>query len=373
MSSPQSPGATGKPAAPRPAFNKTFRIDDIPDIKEEGVQAKYVPSLSLVKEGELAAKKARTYGAMKGIYDCCPFKEYDFKLHNSANTFRKADGHMRMHARDAPLSVILDGQKHRHVDQVKVLDSGALKNFTAAWSNKGMAEQCVVWLYGNYAAYDAFEDGVRAEVQALYEPPQMGSIDTVSLLPDPTNEHVERVARMLGLMRVGWGITGPARDFKGLSSSELAAACRFQQMTRIANSPMSRFVTVLIQPQEDGTVEPSMWQATDQAVALHRDNILQKPNKPDFCSVRVADKNNVEDFVSPVIYKGAESKEIDVAFLQVDGTCTVDVDSQAMFSRNTFPTRLFLGKDPTMSELKNEFRRYQGACLLYTSPSPRDS
>ena len=42
-------------------------------------------------------------------------------------------------------------------------------------------------------------------------------------------------------------------------------------------------------------------------------------------SVRVADKKNVEDFVSPVIYKGQESAEIDVAFLQVDGTVTVDL------------------------------------------------
>ena len=278
----QSP-TVSKPSSRPAGARKTFRIDDVPDEEKEGVEAKYIPSLALVKEGELAAKKARTYGAMKGIYDCCPFKEYDFTLHTSANTFKKADGHIRMHARDAPLSVILDGQKHRHVDQVLVNDSGALKNFTAAWVNKGMAEQCVVWLYGHYSDYDAFEDGIRAEVQAVYEPPQMGSVETVTLLQDPTNEHVERVARMLGMIRVGWAITGGARDFKGLSSGELAAACRFQQVTRINNSPMSRFVTVLMQPQEDGTVEPTMWQATDQAVALHRDKILQKPNKAEFC------------------------------------------------------------------------------------------
>jgi len=171
---------------------------------------------------------------------------------------------------------------------------------------------------------------------------------------------VERVAHMLGFMRVGWGITAAGREFKGLSSSELAAASRFQQTTRIADSPMSRFVTLLIQPNADGTVEPSMWQATDQAVALHRDNILEKPCKLDFCKVRVADKNNNEDFVAPVIYKGHESSEIDVAFLQVDGTATVTQGQTGFLLRNTFPTRLFLGKDPAVNELKNEFRRYQG-------------
>ena len=102
---------------------------------------------------------------------------------------------MRMHARDAPLSVMLDGQKYRHVDNVNVCDNGGMKNFTAvceithvaglgvgamclimclqAWQNKGMAEQCVVWLYSKYVPYDAFEDGTRAEVHAVYEPPQV--------------------------------------------------------------------------------------------------------------------------------------------------------------------------------------------------------
>lgn len=201
---------------------------------------------------------------------------------------------------------------------------------------------------------------MRAEVHAVYEPPQVGAIDTVTLLKDPTNEHVERVADMLGLMRVGWAITAGARDFPGLSSAELAAACRFQQLTRINNSPMSRFVSVLVQPKEDGTVEPTMWQATDQAVALHRDRILQKPRKPDFCAVRVADKNNKEDFVAPVIYKGQESEEVDVAFLQVDGTVTVQAGQAGFLQRTTFPTRLFLGKDPSINELRNELRRHQG-------------
>ena len=153
------------------------------------------------------------------------------------------------------------------------------------------------------------------------------------------------------------------------------------QLTRINNSPMSRFVSVLVQPkvnlqsfkhppssviawllccQEDGSVEPTMWQATDQAVALHRDRIFQKPQKPDFCAVRVADKNNKEDFVAPVIYKGQESDEVDVAFLQVDGTVTVQAGQAGFLQRTSFPTRLFLGKDPSINELRNELRRHQG-------------
>jgi len=353
---------SAKPSRPKTASNsmsKTFRIDDVEDIKEEeGVQAKFIPTLTIFKEAELAAKKARTYGRAKGIYDAMPLEDFDYALHTSANTFRKADGHVRMHARDAPLSVMLTGQKHRHLDNADFRDNGALQQFLGAWQRKGMAEQCMVWLYGKYVPYDAFPDGVRAEVYALYEPPQMGDFEGVNLLPDPTNEHVERVAHMLGLCRVGWATTATGRDFVGLSSSEVAAAARFQQVTRVENSPLSRFATVLLMPSEDGAVEPTLWQVTDQCVALHRDNILQTPEKPDFCKVRVADKSNVEDFVAPVIYKGHESEEIDVAFLQVRGTVTQG--GSGMFKRNTFPTRLFLQKDPTMAELKNELRRYEG-------------
>lgn len=45
-----------------------------------------------------------------------------------------------------------------------------------------MAEQCVAWLYGKYVPYDGFEDGVSAEVHAIYEPPQVQKLIEITTI-----------------------------------------------------------------------------------------------------------------------------------------------------------------------------------------------
>eukprot|EP00656_Telonema_subtile_P019492 TRINITY_DN2072_c0_g1_i2.p1 TRINITY_DN2072_c0_g1~~TRINITY_DN2072_c0_g1_i2.p1 ORF type:complete len:575 (+),score=152.59 TRINITY_DN2072_c0_g1_i2:82-1806(+) len=353
--------------------SKTFRIDDIPDEEQMGVQAKYTPTLAYVQEALLKHNR--------GQNKAHPFVDVgidgvDYTAHQGFNSFKKPDGHTRLHLRDAPKSVILTGQKHRHLDNLQMADNGGLRNFITAWQNAGMAEQCMAFLYGEYQSYDAFEHGAKAVVHALYEPPQQGQVESFTILPDPTNEHAERVARMLGLCRVGWALTAGGRTktdspepFKRLSASELAAAAHFQEKTQLRNNgrltPISRFVSLLVQPDSDSTapgmaasVEPLAFQATDQAVALHRDKILERPHKLDFCSVRKP--VNSDDFVAPVIYQGVDVHEVDVDFLQLDITVTVSDGSGSgcLFARNTFPTRLFLKREASINELKNEFRRY---------------
>merc|ERR1712146_511241 len=114
-------------------------------------------------------------------------------------------------------------------------------------------------MYGVYEPYEAFDNGVKAVVYALYEPPQQGQIEGFTVLPDPTNEHAERVARMLGICRVGWVFTTPARTktdsdepLNTLASSEVAMAAHFQHKTQISQNgqltPISRFVTLMIHP-----------------------------------------------------------------------------------------------------------------------------
>jgi hypothetical protein len=371
MSEPTPMETDASPVPQRSSGNKTFRIDDVPDIQEEGVQAKYTPTMAIVNEAYLKHRK--------GVNSSHPFVDVgldniDFTSHQGFNSFKKASGHTRLHLRDAPKSVILTGQKHRHLDNVQMVDNGGLRNFITAWQNAGMAEQCMGFLYGEYTTYDAFEHGAKAVVHALYEPPQMGQVEGFTILPDPTNEQAERVARMLGLCRVGWTFTSPARHktdsdepFKRLSSSEVAVAAHFQEKTQLHHqgclTPISRFFTLMIQPEIESNasgmaanVEPLAFQVTDQAVALHRDNILEQPHKLDFCAVRKP--SSPDDFVAPVIYQGNDVDEVDVDFLVIDVPVTVQAEAVGMFQRNSFPTRLFLKRDPSVNELKGEFRRY---------------
>ena len=43
----------------------------------------------------------------------------------------------------------------------------------------------MAWLYGYYSEDPNFPDGVRVNVEALYEPPQIGEMKSVLPLEDP--------------------------------------------------------------------------------------------------------------------------------------------------------------------------------------------
>ena len=43
-----------------------------------------------------------------------------------------------------------------------------------AWQQTGMYEQRMAWLYGYYSEHPHIPDGVRVNVEAIYEPPQIG-------------------------------------------------------------------------------------------------------------------------------------------------------------------------------------------------------
>jgi len=63
------------------------------------------------------------------------------------------------------------------------------------------------WLYGYYSEDPNFPDGVRVNVEAIYEPPQIGDLRGVKSLDDPYRTKVDMIAESLSLERVGWIFT----------------------------------------------------------------------------------------------------------------------------------------------------------------------
>jgi nuclear protein localization family protein 4 len=63
------------------------------------------------------------------------------------------------------------------------------------------------WLYGYYSEDPNFPDGVRVNVEAIYEPPQIGSMQGAQALDDPNRTKVDMIAESLGLERVGYIFT----------------------------------------------------------------------------------------------------------------------------------------------------------------------
>ena len=68
------------------------------------------------------------------------------------------------------------------------------------------------WLYGYYSEDPNFPDGVRVNVEAIYEPPQIGDLRGVKSLDDPYRTKVDMIAESLSLERVGWIYTDSNND-----------------------------------------------------------------------------------------------------------------------------------------------------------------
>lgn len=63
------------------------------------------------------------------------------------------------------------------------------------------------YLYGYYSEDPNFPDGVRVNVEAIYEPPQIGEMSGVTPLDDPLRSKVDMIAESLSLERVGYVFT----------------------------------------------------------------------------------------------------------------------------------------------------------------------
>ena len=63
------------------------------------------------------------------------------------------------------------------------------------------------WLYGYYSEDPNFPDGVRVNVEAIYEPPQEGAMEGCLELDDPFRVYADQIAGALSLERIGVIIT----------------------------------------------------------------------------------------------------------------------------------------------------------------------
>ena len=66
-----------------------------------------------------------------------------------------------------------------------------------AWQQTGCYEQRMGYLYGYYSEDPNFPDGVRVNVEAIYEPPQIGENAGVQPLDDPLRSKVDMIAESL--------------------------------------------------------------------------------------------------------------------------------------------------------------------------------
>jgi nuclear protein localization family protein 4 len=105
-----------------------------------------------------------------------------------------------------PSAVTLKRQEFRMVDYVEFASQHIVNDFLDAWRSTG--KQRFGWLYGHYERYDAVPLGIKAVVEAIYEPKQICDQFwfEVEGVADPNyagDAKAEQVARGCGLQRIG--------------------------------------------------------------------------------------------------------------------------------------------------------------------------
>ncbi|KAJ6575504.1 NPL4 family-domain-containing protein [Mycena sp. CBHHK59/15] len=188
-----------------------------------------------------------------------------------------------------PSAITLQSQPFRMVDHLEIASTEIIDRFLHAWRSTGF--QRFGWLIGRYQPYDKVPIGVKAVVEAIYEPPQEGELDGLTLgLPWEEEPRIRELSASASapLTVVGYIFTDltPTEEDRTknvykrhpgsfyLSSLEAIFAATMQKAnpTPSKSSPTgqfaSRLVTAILTATEDGQVDVAAYQVSEQACAM---------------------------------------------------------------------------------------------------------
>eukprot|EP01097_Dermamoeba_algensis_P007425 TRINITY_DN4684_c0_g1_i1.p1 TRINITY_DN4684_c0_g1~~TRINITY_DN4684_c0_g1_i1.p1 ORF type:complete len:619 (-),score=143.26 TRINITY_DN4684_c0_g1_i1:40-1896(-) len=245
---------------------------------------------------------------------CQPLEEDSFK---PANCNRHPPWPEAVCPACRPSDIKLQKQEYRHVDSVVFDSPDILDDFLNVWRQTGV-QRCG-FLIGKYVRDDNIPLGIRAQVSAIFTPPQKGTLKSVELLKDPASEQkLDEFLKILNLRRVGFVWTSIEVDATGkalvsrsadtfvLSGAEYLISSFYQNKYK---SPLkksksgyfgSKFVSVLITGGKDGSIVPMAYQASNQCAWMARDKLMKvSPSNPSVLQLKIGDP---KIYIPDVIY-----------------------------------------------------------------------
>ncbi|KAK6457643.1 nuclear protein localization factor and ER translocation component [Scheffersomyces xylosifermentans] len=248
-----------------------------------------------------------------------------------------------------PPPITLQLQKFRMVDHVEFADSSIMNNFIDVWRHTGVQRFGI--MYGRYEPFDKVPLGMKAVVEAIYEPPQAGELDGITLLPWENEADVDAVANALGLYKVGITFTDLTdsgqkngtvlckrhKDSYFLSNLEIMMAARNQiahpNVTKFSSSGhfSSKFVTCVISGGLKGEIEPRSYQVSTSAEALIKADIITGSTQP---SKLYVNSSNDRRYVPDVAYSELNEYGLEV---KSNAKPTFPVDFLLVSLTDSFP------------------------------------
>lgn len=211
-----------------------------------------------------------------------------------------------------PSAITLQSQPFRMVDHLEIASMDIVDRFLQAWRKTGT--QRFGWLIGRYEPYDKVPMGVKAVVEAIHEPPQQGEIDGLVLgLPWEDEPRIKELAKLAStpLTIVGYIFTDletdpddkrvniykrhPQSFFLSGLEAIFAATVQRANPTPSRSSPTglfaSRMVTAVLTGTEDGQIDISAYQVSEQACAMVEADMIEASTDPGIVRVKEEDRS----------------------------------------------------------------------------------
>jgi nuclear protein localization family protein 4 len=180
-------------------------------------------------------------------------------------------------------------------------------------------EQRIGFLYGYYCEDHDYEGGIRAVVEAVYEPPQRGDYRECLLLADPNEGNIEKMAEALGLERVGWIFTSRGGG-SVVSPGQMVMAAQFQNKwlaTHACGYKVPKFLSVVCHCDGvTGNIGPQVFMVSDHFGAMVRDGILEDCQTDD-AMLRFKDSQTPGNVYPSVLREGKNVGEVEPEFFLV--------------------------------------------------------